>query len=42
VVWRLGRLGRNLRHLSLLLDELHALGVAFVSRMPVKVANRVD
>jgi DNA invertase Pin-like site-specific DNA recombinase len=31
VVWRLDRLGRNLRHLILLLDELHAIGVAFVS-----------
>lgn len=31
VCWRLDRLGRNLRHLILLLDELHALGVAFVS-----------
>ena len=31
IVWRLDRLGRNLRHLILLLDELHALGVAFVS-----------
>jgi DNA invertase Pin-like site-specific DNA recombinase len=31
VVWRLDRLGRNLRHLLLLLDELTALGVAFVS-----------
>ena len=31
VVWRLDRLGRSLRHLILLLDELHALGVAFVS-----------
>ena len=31
VVWRLDRLGRNLRHLILLLDELQALGVAFVS-----------
>ena len=29
VVWRLDRLGRNLRHL--ILDELTALGVAFVS-----------
>jgi DNA invertase Pin-like site-specific DNA recombinase len=29
--WRLDRLGRNLRHLILLLDELQALGVAFVS-----------
>jgi DNA invertase Pin-like site-specific DNA recombinase len=29
--WRLERLGRNLRHLILLLDELQALGVAFVS-----------
>jgi DNA invertase Pin-like site-specific DNA recombinase len=31
VCWRLDRPGRNLRHLILLLDELHALGVAFVS-----------
>ena len=31
IVWRLDRLGGNLRHLILLLDELHALGVAFVS-----------
>lgn len=31
IVWRLDRLGRNLRHLILLLDELHALGVAFAS-----------
>jgi DNA invertase Pin-like site-specific DNA recombinase len=31
VCWRLDRLGRNLRHLILLLDELNALGVAFVS-----------
>ena len=31
VVWRLDRLGRNLRHLVMLLDELQALGVAFVS-----------
>ncbi len=31
VVWRLDRLGRNLRHLILLLDELTAVGVAFVS-----------
>lgn len=31
VCWRLDRLGRNLRHLILLLDELSALGVAFVS-----------
>lgn len=30
-VWRLDRLGRNLRHLVLLLDELHALGIAFVT-----------
>ena len=30
VVWKLDRLGRNLRHLILLLDELSALGVAFV------------
>jgi hypothetical protein len=31
VCWRLDRLGRNLRHLILLLGELQALGVAFVS-----------
>jgi DNA invertase Pin-like site-specific DNA recombinase len=31
VVWRLDRLGRNLRHLVLLLDELQALGVAFIT-----------
>lgn len=31
VCWRLDRLGRNLRHLILFLDELQALGVAFVS-----------
>ena len=31
VCWRLDRLGRNLRHLVTLLDELHAVGVSFVS-----------
>lgn len=31
VVWRLDRLGRNLRHLLLLLDDLNTMGVAFVS-----------
>src|SRR5262245_61230827 len=31
VCWRLDRLGRNLRHLILLLDELRELGVSFVS-----------
>lgn len=31
VVWRLDRLGRNLKHLVTLLDELQALGIAFVS-----------
>lgn len=31
VCWRLDRLGRNLRHLILLLDDLNALGVSFVS-----------
>ena len=31
VCWRLDRLGRNLRHLILLLDELIAVGVGFVS-----------
>lgn len=29
--WRLDRLGRNLRHLVMLLDDLQALGVSFVS-----------
>lgn len=31
VCWRLDRLGRNLRHLVTLLEDLSALGVAFVS-----------
>ena len=31
VCWRLDRLGRNLRHLILLLEDLQVLGVAFVS-----------
>lgn len=31
VVWRLDRLGRNLKHLITTLDDLQALGVAFVS-----------
>ena len=31
VCWRLDRLGRNLRHLILLLDDLQAVGVDFVS-----------
>ena len=31
VCWRLDRLGRNLRHLILLLDELTALGIGFVT-----------
>ena len=31
VCWRLDRLGRSLRHLILFLEELNALGVAFVS-----------
>src|SRR4051812_48512561 len=30
-VWRLDRLGRSLRHLILLLDDLHATGLSFVS-----------
>lgn len=29
--WRLDRLGRNLRHLVLMLEDLHALGVSFAS-----------
>jgi DNA invertase Pin-like site-specific DNA recombinase len=31
VCWRLDRLGRNLRHLVLMLEDLQALGVAFAS-----------
>jgi putative DNA-invertase from lambdoid prophage Rac len=31
VCWRLDRLGRSLRHLIVTIDELQALGVAFVS-----------
>lgn len=31
VVWRLDRLGRNLRHLILMLADVQAVGVAFVS-----------
>src|SRR5579862_3921005 len=31
VCWRLDRLGRNVKHLISLLDDLQALGVAFVS-----------
>jgi len=31
ICWRLDRLGRNLRHLILLLDELTAVGIGFVT-----------
>jgi DNA invertase Pin-like site-specific DNA recombinase len=31
ICWRLDRLGRNLRHLVVMLEELQTLGVAFVS-----------
>jgi len=31
VCWRLDRLGRNLRHLILFLDDIHALGIGFVT-----------
>jgi len=31
VVWRFDRLGRNLRHLLTVLEELQALGISFVS-----------
>jgi len=31
LVWRLDRLGRSLRHLIVTLEELHHLGIAFVS-----------
>ncbi len=31
LVWRLDRLGRNLKHLIMMLDELQSLGVAFVA-----------
>ena len=30
LVWRLDRLGRSLKHLIMMLDELQSLGVAFV------------
>ena len=32
VVWRLDCLGRNLKHLVTLLEEVQAVGIAFVSR----------
>ena len=31
VVWRLDRLGRNLKHLVTLLEDVQAVGIAFVS-----------
>src|ERR1700716_561053 len=31
ICWRLDRLGRNLRHLVSLIEDIHALGIAFVS-----------
>jgi DNA invertase Pin-like site-specific DNA recombinase len=31
IVWRLDRLGRNLRHLVTLIEELNSLGIAFIS-----------
>ena len=31
VCWRLDRLGRNLRHLVTLIEELQSIGVGFVS-----------
>ena len=31
VCWRLDRLGRNLRHLVMLLDDWHSRGIAFVT-----------
>src|SRR5687767_3342661 len=31
VVWRLDRLGRNLKHLVTLLDDVQTIGIAFVS-----------
>jgi DNA invertase Pin-like site-specific DNA recombinase len=31
VCWRLDRLGRNLRHLVVLIEDLNAMGIAFVS-----------
>ena len=31
VCWRLDRLGRNLKHLVTLIEDLQALGIAFVS-----------
>ena len=31
VVWRLDRLGRSIKHLNTLIEELQALGIAYVS-----------
>jgi len=31
IVWRLDRLGRNIKHLITVIDEMQALGVAFIS-----------
>ena len=31
VTWKLDRLGRNLKHLITLVEDLQALGVAFIS-----------
>ena len=39
VCWRLDRLGRNLRHLILLLDEWQARGVAFCTRTATTSRN---
>lgn len=40
VCWRLDRLGRNLRHLVTLLDDLQGLGIAFVSLGEPSTAGR--
>jgi DNA invertase Pin-like site-specific DNA recombinase len=41
VCWRLDRLGRNLKHLVTLLEELQALGVAFVSLCRLRLLERI-
>ena len=38
-MWRLDRLGRDLRHLIVLLEQLQPLGIAFVSRAQLAAEN---
>jgi DNA invertase Pin-like site-specific DNA recombinase len=42
VCWRLDRLGRNLKHLITLLEDLQALGVAFVNGRGVSCVRTVS